>query len=420
MNKHDKKEKEKQEEKHQIKLDKLINEKKIKDTNKTPPNIDTPNVVNNSDVILTEDQLKVLSKGLKFALTPRSINIVDLITNTENSLNNVPNVTKQLVVSEISTFIKLWKKPKNTNIDVKERKALKELKNMENIVITQADKGGKDKNIYEEVANPTNLIKTKISTLADRLLNLKRINTNMKNEFLSIEDLPKIRGQPKLHKKEQPMRLITSTRNTILSTLSKFAFSFIKQLRETLKHTICNTSKFIKEISNIKIEENDNLISTIDIRWYRKETASDRLLDYNSHHNKAVKINIINNMTSRIIERTKNKIQQQEDLNKLKEILVKSNYPTYIINKCMKNTIQLINTKINGQRETNNTNNNINNSNNNINNNNNNINNNNNNINNVDNNKNNNKIDQNNNNKMKYHITLPFSDEDKHRLSKRH
>ncbi|CAF1234320.1 unnamed protein product [Rotaria sordida] len=281
MNKHDKKEKEKQEEKHQIKLNKLINENKIKDTNKTPPNIDKTNVVNNSDVILTEDQLKVLSKGLKFALTPRSINIVDLITNTENSLNNVPNVTKQLAVSEISTFIKLWKKPKNTNIDVKERKALKELKNMENIVITQADKGGKvvvmnkqdyikkieeilkDKNIYEEVANPTNLIKTKISTLADRLLNLKRINTNMKNEFLSIEDLPKIRGQPKLHKKEQPMRLITSTRNTILSTLSKFAFSFIKQLRETLKHTICNTSKFIKEISNIKIEENDNLIIII-------------------------------------------------------------------------------------------------------------------------------------------------------------
>ena len=88
-------------------------------------------------------------------------------------------------------------------------------------------------------------------------------------------------------------------------------------------------------------------------------------------------------MTSKIIETTKSSTHQQEDLNKLKEILIKSNYPTHMINKHMKNTIRLTNTKINKQQNNNDNNNNNNNNN--------------------DNNNNNNH-----NNRMKYQITLPF------------
>ena len=124
----------------------------------------------------------------------------------------------------------------------------------------------KDKDVYEEVKDPTNIIKKKITTLTKRLFKFDRINQKMKNEFSSIDDLPRIRGQPKIHKKDHPMRIITNTKNTILSPISAYAFSFIRQLRETIEHTICNTSKFIKEISKAKIDNDDNLTSNARLR----------------------------------------------------------------------------------------------------------------------------------------------------------
>jgi uncharacterized FlaG/YvyC family protein len=69
----------------------------------------------------------------------------------------------------------------------------------------------------------------------------------------------------------------------------------------------------------------------IDVKWFRKDTASDRLLHYESAHHKSIKLNIIKNMATKIINITKNKKQQQEDLNKLKDMLVKSKYPKYLI-----------------------------------------------------------------------------------------
>ena len=168
---------------------------------------------------------------------------------------------------------------KDNNINKEEQIALKELKNNDKIIIVQADKGGKivvmdkdeyinkmeeklnDNSIYEEVKDPTNMIKRKITELTNRLHKNNRISLNMKHDFSSIDNLSSIRGQPKLHKINHSMRVITCTKNTILSPISKFAFTFIKELRHTIKNTICNTSKFIQDISKVKIEKDDNLIS---------------------------------------------------------------------------------------------------------------------------------------------------------------
>jgi hypothetical protein len=145
VNKHDKNKKKRMQEKHHKKMNKLIIEqKKRKETEiTTTVKIDKNNVINKSDIELTQDQLKVLSKSLKFAITPKSINTIDLITNVECSLYTVPTLTKQLAISAINTFLKHWKKPKNNNLNAQEYKALIELKNMKNIIIVNADKGGK-------------------------------------------------------------------------------------------------------------------------------------------------------------------------------------------------------------------------------------------------------------------------------------
>ncbi|CAF4198778.1 unnamed protein product, partial [Rotaria sordida] len=494
MNKYDNNVKIKLQEKHDKKINALkISKKTMENKKKINRNIDTTNVLNKSNIQLTEYQLQVLSKGLKFAQTPNTINVVDIIANVESSLCTVPTIpkiTKQLAISEITTFVKQWKKPKmkENNISKEEQIALKELKNNNKIIITQADKGGKvvvmdrveyirkieeklnDTSTYEEVKDPTNMIKSKITELTNRLYKNNKISLNLKHEFSSIDNLPSIRGQPKLHKADHPMRLITCTKNTILSPLSKHAFTFIKELRNTIKNTICNTSQFINNIYKVKLEKDDNMISldvqdlftnipvtraidiainkignsekfcmsnltitdlkqillislnnsycefngkfykqkhglpmgntlsplladlymnyymdnkmdeneiesyvkdlnkirskikftheyekngeinfldttlsktqdgNIEMKWYRKDSAADRLLNYNSYHDKSVKINIIKNMTSRIIETSKNPIQQEKDLKILKQILTKSDYPEHIIEKYIMNT----------------------------------------------------------------------------------
>ena len=83
-----------------------------------------------------------------------------------------------------------------------------------------------------------------IMELTRRLYKLSRIYLNTKHELLSIENIPAIRDQPKLHKQNHPMRIITCSRNTITSPLSKFIFSYIKQLRTTIKKSDYQHKRF--------------------------------------------------------------------------------------------------------------------------------------------------------------------------------
>ena len=148
---------------------------------------------------------------------------------------------------------------------------------MEDIIIIQADKGGKivimdrtqyisnikqklqDQEIYEEVNNPINIVKTKISEITEKLFKQNKISQRMKMEFHAIEDLPKIRGQPKIHKINHLMRLITCIRNTILSNISRYILNIIKDLRKAIKHNVINTEQPINRISGIKIQKREHL-----------------------------------------------------------------------------------------------------------------------------------------------------------------
>ena len=100
-----------------------------------------------------------------------------------------------------------------------------------------------------------------IMELIRRLYKLSRINLNTKHDLLSIENIPTIRGQPKLHKQNHPMRIITCSRNTISSPLYEFIFSYIKQLRSTIKDPITNTSSFISDITEKQTHKNEKFIS---------------------------------------------------------------------------------------------------------------------------------------------------------------
>ncbi|CAF3925498.1 unnamed protein product [Didymodactylos carnosus] len=143
----------------------------------------------------------------------------------------------------------------------------------------QADKGGKtvlmDKNDYiakakEKLNNPSVYEQVKkdptkhimeIKTEADKLFDLDKINVTQHYQLIGIEDLPTVRGQPKLHKPNNPMRIITCSRQTITSPVSKFVFNIIEDLRSTLSGIVMNASKFVQQINNLPIDNDENLTS---------------------------------------------------------------------------------------------------------------------------------------------------------------
>lgn len=118
-----------------------------------------------------------------------------------------------------------------------------------------------DNTLYEEVKDPTVEIKKKISKLAERLFKTNRISQIVKYELTSVEDLPYIRGQPKLHKNNHPMRIVTCSRNTITSGLSQLIFKYIRQLRDTIRNTVSNTTKFVEDIVQVNLNDDERYVS---------------------------------------------------------------------------------------------------------------------------------------------------------------
>ncbi|CAF1558731.1 unnamed protein product [Didymodactylos carnosus] len=134
---HEKKLKEKQPLQQQVTTSRTI--KKI--NSQTMP--DTTNIINMCKVQLGQQHLKVLSKELKFVLTPGAISTVTTILNCEQALYSTPTLIKNATTPEISPFIQKWKKPKKCNMNKEEMKMLNEIKSIEDIVIVQVDKSEK-------------------------------------------------------------------------------------------------------------------------------------------------------------------------------------------------------------------------------------------------------------------------------------
>ena len=57
------------------------------------------------------------------------------------------------------------------------------------------------------------------------MLQKHKITDQNKHQLTVIEDIPKIRGQPKIHKNNTPMRIVTCSRDTITSPISQFIYS---------------------------------------------------------------------------------------------------------------------------------------------------------------------------------------------------
>ena len=127
---------------HQEKLEKLINKK----WSRSEDSLDLSGtqmkrwVINLSKYKCTNSENSVLAKGLNFAISPEKIRVEEFIVATEQAAKLLSEVEaedlRHSVVGELKKA-----KPPPSNISIKERKALKNLAKNKDITILPADKG---------------------------------------------------------------------------------------------------------------------------------------------------------------------------------------------------------------------------------------------------------------------------------------
>ena len=207
---------------HETKLTNLSSEA----DNERPVTINRKNwAINLSQKPLSSAERSLLEKGPKFALTPRTIPVKDIVSEVEAAIVRLPDDSKDAIRTTTASLLHRARLPPHRNITKAELRALKSLKDDHERVIMKADNGNcsvvvdkfdydtkmeallGDRDTYRPVEkSPFDKIEKDLNS---RLLDLKRQN--------KIDDLiyrklrssdgspPAIRGSIKLHKPGFPL-----------------------------------------------------------------------------------------------------------------------------------------------------------------------------------------------------------------------
>ena len=112
-------------------------------TDSPPPATQEPHkwVRNLSKYIPTPDEISLLAKGGNFAISPKSIPFDDFVVATEEACQKIGHKGQAAALkAEVAEILREAKAPPS-NLTMKERKAIKTLKENDEIVIVPADKG---------------------------------------------------------------------------------------------------------------------------------------------------------------------------------------------------------------------------------------------------------------------------------------
>ncbi|PFX13167.1 RNA-directed DNA polymerase from mobile element jockey [Stylophora pistillata] len=262
---------------HQQKLTRLLRDKEER---RSKP--DDNWVSNISSRSLDKTETRVLSYGLKHSVTPKRIPTEAIVSSVEAALSRqreLSEPTKDNIRSRIASTIQSTSLH-DSNLTKDEQRALKRLRNDENIVILPADKGRvtvvmdktdyhdkmdalvNDKRTYEELKrDPTPALQRKLNS---KLLTLKKTNAFDNQRYYrlrcSVPQPPKLYGLPKLHKPGFPMRPIVSFCGSPTYQLSKYLTTILQPLTDKSRHELQSTEDFINATETVQISDDYKVV----------------------------------------------------------------------------------------------------------------------------------------------------------------
>ena len=125
---------------HVRKLETLVTKKNTKSDISLRPQGLEKWVVTKTDVELTQDQESVLRLGLNFAPVPKKLPIIDTVSAVEEGARGLAEVDANDLRGRVCGVLRKARLPRH-NLTIKQRKALKSLKDLDGVVILPADKG---------------------------------------------------------------------------------------------------------------------------------------------------------------------------------------------------------------------------------------------------------------------------------------
>jgi hypothetical protein len=261
------------------KFEKLKNTRDREVQQRQDSEIKTRWVINKSSRALSDSEKSLLTRGLKFAITPKSPPVDEIIAATEEACAILKDPkTAQSLRSEVVKAVKSAKAPRS-NISKAEQQALKVLKAEKDILILPADKGCAtvilDKSEY--VAKMDALVKdektytqlSKDPTQKYRNKLIKELRSLKKDvpEYLYWQMYPsgvippRIYGLPKIHKPSVPLRPIVSSIGTVSYGVARYLAKVISPLVGKTDHFVKDSTDFVKKIQGLEVPPGHKLVS---------------------------------------------------------------------------------------------------------------------------------------------------------------
>ena len=240
-------------------------------------------ILNLASSEIPEHHKELLELGPKFVPHVKSIPYMDIVSATESSalkleyskkVNQAENLRK-----DVLRILKMAK-PVKDNLNARQRLALKEIRNDEEVNIYPFDKGAGLVRLERENAiskireqigetqiidvDPTKKLATDIRKVLS-ILNKKRKFTKKEYQKLYPSDPipPRMYGAVKAHKpeKDYPMRIVVSTIGTPSYGISQYLVNIIQQTLNKNEIRIINSQSFVRKISNWDISPDEIQVS---------------------------------------------------------------------------------------------------------------------------------------------------------------
>lgn len=244
--------------------------------------------VNKTDVVFPEECQWLLSLGEKFALPTckKTFSPIHLIAEVEQAIQTIPEESqREISRNKFSrTILKhsntMTNNSKETFILNTYYKTQKLLKDNNNIIVTNADKGNKtvvmykddyqrkmkdllnDKNTYKTMrTDPTTQLMRKNNSIVSILFKKNYIDIGQKYKLnCNAATAPRLYGLPKIHKENLPLRPISASTNVPCYNMSKHIGYILKNIISST-HNIKNAQELKCDMEKLTIDEDELLVS---------------------------------------------------------------------------------------------------------------------------------------------------------------